>query len=59
MKIITNHSLQGFEIFLKQGDAALKSVHLLPRQSIVVPESAISEQILSMSKRKILKIKNA
>lgn len=59
MKSITNHSLQGFEIFLKQGSTALKSVHLLPRQSIVVPESAISEQILAMSKRKILKIKNA
>lgn len=58
MKIITNHSLQAFEIYLTtpKGD---HPVWLTPRQSVVVPRGYISEQIHTMINRRMLSVKNA
>jgi len=57
MKSITNTSLQTFEIFLNYAGGP-RSIFLEPKATMVVPSSAISEQCLVMSKRKILKIKS-
>lgn len=58
MKSITNHSLQTFQIFLKFPQGS-KSVFIKPKETIVVPESAISRQIRIMENRRVIKIKSA
>lgn len=56
MKSITNDSLQAFEITLHFPDKAERR-WLGPKQTIVVPASAVSPQIALMAKRRILRIR--
>jgi|ETNvirnome_2_130_1030620.scaffolds.fasta_scaffold04441_2 hypothetical protein len=58
MKLITNDSLQSFEVFLRTPSGA-KSVWLAPKKSIVVPGGYISEQIMTMINRRLLSLRNA
>lgn len=56
MKAITNESLQTFQIFLSY-PSGVRSIHIKPKQTLVVPSSAVTEQVELMSRRKIVKIK--
>ena len=58
MKVITNTSLQAFEIYLRtpKGDTP---VWIKPRQSVVVPKVYVSEQIHNLINRRLLSVKNA
>jgi hypothetical protein len=58
MKIIKNETTQGFEIYLNTSQG-IKSVWLSPKQKLVVEESAITTQLLTLNKRKIVRISNA
>jgi len=58
MKVITNQSLQSWQIFF-QTQKGVESYRLKPRKSVVVPESYISDQIKTMVRRRLLKITNA
>lgn len=58
MKIIKNETTQGFEIYLK-AENGQQSFWLKPKQRIVVEDSAITEQILVLNKRKLIKLTNA
>jgi hypothetical protein len=58
MKLITNNSLQAFTIFLKT-EKGVKEKRLFPKESIVVPETYVSEQIQTLHKRRLLKISQA
>ncbi len=59
MKAIKNETTQGFEIFLNTTRGQTTSVWLKPKQRIVVEDTAITAQILTLSKRKIIRISNA
>jgi threonyl-tRNA synthetase len=58
MKVITNNSLQAFEIYLKtpKGD---KPVWIRPKQSVVVPLGYVSDQIDTLINRRMLSVRNA
>jgi hypothetical protein len=58
MKIIKNETTQGFEVYLNTTEGR-KAVWLKPKQRIVVADSAISEQVVNLSQRKLLRISNA
>lgn len=58
MKIIKNETTQGFEIYLNTSQG-VKSVWLNPKQKLIVEESAITTQLLTLNKRKIVRISNA
>lgn len=58
MKIIKNETTQGFEIYLNTSQG-IKSVWLSPKQKLVVEEFAITTQLLTLNKRKIVRISNA
>jgi len=58
MKSIKNETTQGLEIFINTSKG-MSSMWIKPKQKIIVEESAISPQILTLSKRRILKISNA
>ena len=58
MKVIKNQSLQSFQVFFTTPKGT-ESFRIFPKKSIVVPESYITEQVLTMAKRKLLKITNA
>jgi len=58
MKAIRNETTQGFEIFLNTDKGRTTSLWLKPKQKIIVEESALTAQILTLSKRKILRISN-
>lgn len=58
MKIIKNETTQGFEVYLNTSQG-IKSVWLNPKQKLVVEESAITTQLLTLNKRKIVRISNA
>jgi hypothetical protein len=58
MKLVTNDSLQAFEIFLRT-PAGVRTVWLRPKQSIAVPGGYISEQIVTMVNRRLLTVRNA
>lgn len=52
---IQNTSLQSFYIILKpQGEITEKLIH--PNQIITVEQTSISEQVLNLQKRKMLKV---
>lgn len=57
MKSITNNSLQAFQLFVRY-PVGMTTVRLKPKQSIVVPEGAITEQCRILASRKQIKIKN-
>jgi hypothetical protein len=58
MKHIKNDSLQGFILYLSSPKGS-NSYWLKPGQSIVVPDSALSEQVKTLHKRRLLKISAA
>lgn len=55
MKTIINESLQAFQLCLLQ-PGGNKMVLLRPRQTLTVHQSQISNMILNLAKRKIIKI---
>jgi len=57
MKSITNTSLQAFQLFLDFPEG-IKAIFIKPKETLVVPSSAVSRQCTIMSKRKLLKIKS-
>lgn len=57
MKSITNTSLQAFEIYLKYPKKDVR-IYLQPKKTIVVPSSSLSEQCLTLYKRRLLRIKS-
>lgn len=58
MKTVKNDSLQTFTVFFSTEKGCLEK-SLQPGESIVVPETYITEQIKLLHKRKIFKILNA
>jgi hypothetical protein len=56
MKSITNESLQAFQIFLRY-PKGVQSMFIKPKETVVVPGSAITQQCEVMASRKILKIR--
>lgn len=58
MKTVKNDSLQTFTVFFSTEKGCLEK-SLQPGESIVVPETYITEQIKLLQKRKIFKILNA
>jgi hypothetical protein len=58
MKLIKNTSLQAFTIYLN-GDNGCVEKWLPPGQGVVVPDNWISEQVITMSNKRLLKVTNA
>lgn len=58
MKTVKNDSLQTFTVFFNTEKGCLEK-NLKPGESIVVPETYITEQIKILHRRKIFKISNA
>jgi hypothetical protein len=58
MKAITNESLQSFNIFLSY-PSGVKSVYIKPKETLVVPAPAVTDQVELMARRRILKIREA
>jgi len=58
MKLIKNDSLQSFIIYLSSPRGA-KEYWLKPGESIVVPNSSLSEQVHTLHHRRLLKISAA
>jgi hypothetical protein len=58
MKVVKNDSLQTFEIYFSTENGCMER-HMKPGESIVVPESYITEQIQTLHRRRIFKISNA
>jgi hypothetical protein len=52
---LKNQALQGFNIFL-QTDSGTKSFWLTPKESVLIEESSITQQIKNMVRRNLLKI---
>jgi len=58
MKIIKNDSYTGKEITLKSPSGP-RSEWLAPRESIMVPDNALSNTVKNLAKQRILKITNS
>ena len=58
MKQITNTSLQSWNIYL-QTEEGVQSFYLTPKQSIVVPASYITDDVIRYQQRSLISIKNA
>jgi hypothetical protein len=58
MKIIKNETNQGFEIYLKTNEGQT-AVWLKPKEKLVVEDTAITEQLVVLGKRKLIRIINA
>jgi hypothetical protein len=58
MKVVKNDSLQTFAVYFNTEKGCLEK-YLKPGESIVVPESYITEQIENLFRRRIFKISNA
>lgn len=58
MKTVKNDSLQTFTVFFNTEKGCLERL-MKPGESIVVPESYITEQVKILTQRKIFKISNA
>lgn len=56
MKSLTNDSLQSFQIFLNYATGP-KAVFIQPKETLVVPDNAVTKQCKNLSSRKILRIK--
>ena len=57
MKVIKNDSLQSMTIYLNT-EKGCHEQWLKPGESIVVPDSYVSEQILNLHRTKLFKISN-
>jgi hypothetical protein len=58
MKVITNSSLQAFEVYLTTPRGA-RPFWLKPKESVVVPGAYVSDQIHTMINRRMLSVRNA
>jgi hypothetical protein len=58
MKVVKNNSLQTFAVYFNTEKGCMEK-YIKPGQSIVVPESYITEQIKTLHRRRIFKISNA
>ena len=58
MKIVKNDSLQTLTIYFST-EKGCKERFMRPGESLVVPESYITEQIKTLPRRRIFKISNA
>ena len=58
MKVIKNESCTGREITIR-GPKGPTSIWIKPNDFIAVPDSAISNTVSNLAKRRILKITNA
>jgi hypothetical protein len=58
MKIIKNETNQGFEIYLNTSNG-VQPTWLKPKQKMVVEDSAITQQLLVLNQRKLIRITNA
>jgi hypothetical protein len=58
MKVVKNDSLQTFSIYFNT-EKGCKEKFMKPGESIVVPDSYITEQIKTMHRRRVFKISNA
>ena len=58
MKSLTNDSLQRLEVYFKTQKGADRR-WIMPKETLVVPASFISDQIKVLSSRRMISIKNA
>lgn len=58
MKSITNDCLQRLELYLTT-NRGTKMIWLMPRETMVVPQSFLSGQIKTLSNRRMLTVRNA
>ena len=58
MKSITNDCLQRLELYLTT-NRGTKRIWLMPRETMVVPQSFLSGQIKTLSNRRMLTVRNA
>jgi hypothetical protein len=58
MKLVKNDSLQSFTIYFST-EKGCKERWMKPGESIVVPDSYITEQIETLHRRRVFKISNA
>jgi len=58
MKVIKNDSYTGREIILSTPQGP-KGIWITPREQVVVPDSAVTNTVRNLAKRRILKITNA
>lgn len=58
MKVVKNDSLQAITVFFNT-DKGCKERWMQPGESIVVPESYITEQIKTLHRRRVFTISNA
>jgi hypothetical protein len=57
MKVVKNCSLQGRSVILNE-EGVFKTVWLAPKESITVPESQVTKQIINLHKRRLVTIGN-
>jgi hypothetical protein len=57
MKQITNLSLQSWNLHL-QTEEGVKSFYIMPKQSILVPASYITDDTIRYQQRNLISIKN-
>jgi len=58
MKAVKNDSLQTFTVYFNTEKGCMEK-YMKPGETLVVPESYITEQIYTLYRRKIFKISNA
>jgi hypothetical protein len=58
MKLVKNTSLQAFTIFFST-EKGCDERWLQPGEGVVVPDHYITEQVLNLAKKRILKVVNA
>ena len=57
MKLITNDSLQSLEIYFK-GPTGPEIYWIKPKESVAVKSATLTDQVINLSKKRLLKIKN-
>jgi len=58
MKLIKNDSLQAFSVYFMT-EKGTKERRIKPGESLVVPDTYITEQLRTLQRRKLFKITNA
>jgi len=58
MKLVKNTSLQAFTIYFST-ESGCDERWLKPGEGVVVPDHYITEQVLNLAKKRILKVVNA
>ena len=58
MKRITNTSLQSWNLYF-QTEEGIKSFFLTPKQTVTVPASYVTEDVIRYQQRNLISIRNA